>query len=1007
MKKLFLFFSFLLICSCYAKSENQSASASWLLIESVGQAASLSGQLEAAEITLQGLAVNAYSGPDASLRLSLAGGGSATWHTAEDANCYIEFSVSPKAGNKFYASEISAYVCGVGGGDVRANFYYSTDAGFAEKTQINFKKDASISRDALEQLQVAVDKTIEAGEKIYFRVYPYYKTASTGKYICLKDAVISGETEATEVAVSVNWPFISDLKPIVSGALLAQDMAYSSNAKQYAWDARVNLSGSAVDNGTFCTNTSNCLWTPATDIQEDVYIQYAVAPKVGATLTVKNLSLMIAATATNSLYAAIYVSKDADFATKTKLKDITQLANTELEAWDIPLTTPEVVNSGETFYVRVYPFNKSAADITYKLIGVRNVTISGTMIGATADPAEVSTVAAATYISTLTALAGGSVTNDGGAPVTARGMVWNTSANPTIDHFKTIDGDGAGIFESTLTGLAAGTKYYARAYATNKAGTSYGAEINFTTLAELVVPAVQTLATSNLRNTSVVVSGRVTAWGGTSVTERGIVWGTETNPTANKIVAGSDIGTFQGYIDGLTPETKYYVRAYATNQTGTAYGNELSVTTKATDPDVTKIIAPDGAGDYTTVQAAFDAVPADYTGRWIIRIKPGTYTERPSLAKGKVNVYLVGEDAATTIITHNTFAGMAKPGGGTWGTSGCQTMEVLADDFMAVNITIANTFANSKANAATNSDTQGVALKTQGDRQSFYNCRITGYQDTYLGNSIGRAYFKDCYVEGNVDFIFGRQTVVFDQCTTYVNRTGSVLTAPSTEKTTKFGMVFLDCNITAPSTSYSDFNGDKFKEFYYGRPWQQQPRSAFIRCEVPATLNEKGWTTMSGGLNPVFVEYACIGDGATADRLSKRGNEGKVLTAGEAAIYTVENVFKKDTDPSFAADWMPKAAPDADLITSIGKNAISASKSYSTPNPFTDSFTVHYALAANSNVVINLYNINGVLLKKLADSTQGEGAYAVECDGSQLPSGVYYYTIQLGNSIETHKLIKR
>ncbi|NDW09920.1 pectinesterase family protein [Dysgonomonas sp. 520] len=1016
MKKLTLLLSFLLICVWQMKAENQVASVTWPLVNDTKDTPSYSGQLENAEMKLKGLEVYSYGGADATVVIMLEGGGSTVWHTAEKEDCYVEFSVTPKAGNKFTAKEISAYIAGKGGSHLRAAFYYSTDPTFTTKTQIDFKKETSLAQvyETNGQLQETLDVELEAGEKVYFRIYPYYRDGSTtGKYMCLKDIKISGETEATEVAASVTWPFISDLKPVVSGALLAQDMSYSTNTRQYGWDARVILPDGTdkVANGTFCTNTNDCAWTASTNIIDDVYVQYAVSPKVGATLTVTNLSLLISAAAgTNNMVAAVYASKDANFATKTELKAATDLVNEKLQQWDIALATPEVVATGETYYVRIYPYHKS--DATNKLVGVRNVTISGTLLGATADPAEVSTVSAATYISTTTALAGGTVTNDGGATVTARGMVWGTSANPTIDNSKSVDGDGSGIFESTLSGLTAGTKYYTRAYATNKAGTSYGNEISFTTLAVLEVPTVATKTSSNVRNMSVEVSGDVTAWGGTDVTERGLVWGTETNPTieTNKVEVGSGLGTFKGYIGELTPETKYYIRAYAVNSTGVAYGNEISVTTKATDPDVTKIISQDGSGDYTTVQAAFDAVPSNYTGRWIIKIKPGTYTERPTLASGKVNVYLVGEDAETTIITNNISAGDINPSTGLgWGTSGCQTMAIDADDFMAVNITIENTFVNSKANEAINKNTQAVALRTRGDRQSFYNCKIKGYQDTYYAwGGVGRVYFKECYIEGNVDFIFGTQTVVFDQCTTYVNRDESVLTAPSTAASSKFGMVFLDCDLTAPSTSYVDFNGKTFKTFFYGRPWQNNPKSAFIRCNVPATLNEKGWSTMNGGLNPVFVEYGCTGDGAAADRLAKRANEGKVITAQEAEVFTVSNIFKKTTDPAFTADWMPKEAPDSDLNTSITNDKVDGKTfaSYCTPNPIVDSFSINYTLDSDSDVNINLYTIDGKLVSKLTEGKQSAGTHSLQCNGASLASGVYFYSISTNAGAETQRIIK-
>lgn len=825
MKKLYFFIFFsILFFNSHLKAEDQSALVTWPLTSEKQQEASISGQLDNANLNLKGLVVNGYGGIDASIVITLEEGTNIPWHTAEDAGKYIEFSITPKNGSTFHANEISFNICGKGGGDMRANLYYSKDETFSQRTQIEYKVNENLNRDLYTLESTPINETIEGNEKIYFRIYPYYKSAASGKYICLK-----------------------------------------------------------------------------------------------------------------------------------------------------------------------------------------NITIEGTTTGGTVDLPMVSTIAGINSISTESAIVGGSVDNDGGGAVTERGIVWATQPQPTKEQNKIIDGEGVGLFNATLTGLTAGTKYYARAYATNKAGTSYANDVTFTTLQALVSPTVQFISTSSVSNTSLTVNGRVTEWGGTEVTERGVVWSLNDNPTIddNKIVSGSGLGSFNAGISDLLPETKYNFRVYAFNSTGISYSNNVEVITKATDPDVIKAIAQNGTGDYVTVQEAFDAVPLNYTGKWIIHIKPGTYNERPTLSKGKVNVYLVGKDALTTVITHNTYAGMAKPGGGTWGTSGSQTMAIEADDFIAVNITIQNTYVNSKENAAINANTQAVALKTQGDRQSFYNCRITGYQDTYLGNSIGRAYFKNCYIEGNVDFIFGRQTVIFDHCTTYVNRNGSVLTAPSTEKTTLYGMVFLDCELTAPSTSYIDFDGNTFQSFYYGRPWQQQPKSAFLRCSVPATLHEKGWTTMNGGLNPIFVEYGCTGEGATSDRLTSRGNEGMVLTELESESYTIENIFRKDTDPSFAADWIPRAVPDDILSINSMTEENKEGKSYCFPSPFDDTFNINYSLGAESPITINLYDINGSLVANILNTRQSEGNHTVTVNGTHLRSGIYFCTILSENKKETSKIIKK
>ncbi len=185
-------------------------------------------------------------------------------------------------------------------------------------------------------------------------------------------------------------------------------------------------------------------------------------------------------------------------------------------------------------------------------------------------------------ITLIGASSGGNITSDGGADITARGVVWSTSQNPTIAlTTKTLDGTGTGSFTSSISGLTPNTIYYIRAYATNSIGTSYGNEINFTT-SSIQLPALTTTAISNISQTTSTSGGTISSDGGGAVTARGVVWGTSQNPTValtTKTIDGSGIGAFTSNITNLSPNTQYYVRAYATNSAGTAYGNEASFTT--------------------------------------------------------------------------------------------------------------------------------------------------------------------------------------------------------------------------------------------------------------------------------------------------------------------------------------------------------------------------------------------------------------------------------------------
>lgn len=216
-----------------------------------------------------------------------------------------------------------------------------------------------------------------------------------------------------------------------------------------------------------------------------------------------------------------------------------------------------------------------------------------------------------TNITFTTAASGGDITSDGNAAITARGVCWSTSSNPTIADTKTSDGNSTGQFVSNIIGITAGTTYYVRAYATNSAGTAYGDEVLFTANS-IQLAVLSTSAVSSIASTGATSGGIITDDGGGGITERGVCWSTSSSPTiaGSHTSDGTGKGSFTSNLTGLSASTPYFVRAYATNSAGTAYGNEVAFTTISTQ-----------SGNEVTIQGmAFSpqtlTVPVNTTVKW-------------------------------------------------------------------------------------------------------------------------------------------------------------------------------------------------------------------------------------------------------------------------------------------------------------------------------------------------------------------------------------------------------
>lgn len=190
----------------------------------------------------------------------------------------------------------------------------------------------------------------------------------------------------------------------------------------------------------------------------------------------------------------------------------------------------------------------------------------------------------------------------------------------------------------------------------------------------------------------------------------------------------------------------------------TMVGSLLTYKVEAVSYDI--VVAKDGSGNYTTVQAAINSVPSNKATRTTIYIKNGTYKEKINISSSKINISLIGQSKAGTILTYNDAASTPNSSGGTLGTTGSASVTIAGDGFQAENITFENSY-----DEVANGRSQAVAVLAKADKMIFKNCSFKGNQDTlYANGDSRRQYYYNCYIEGDVDFIFGSANAVFDSC---------------------------------------------------------------------------------------------------------------------------------------------------------------------------------------------------------------------------------------------------
>lgn len=296
--------------------------------------------------------------------------------------------------------------------------------------------------------------------------------------------------------------------------------------------------------------------------------------------------------------------------------------------------------------------------------------------------------------------------------------------------------------------------------------------------------------------------------------------------------------------------------------------------------DVT--VASDGSGDVRSVQQAIDKVPENNKKRFVIYIKPGVYNEQIRITAGKPLISLIGDSPEKVKIAFN----ISNKAAGS--TSAAYAAYLGGRDLLVKNLSIENTFGQGS---------QAVAALVEGDRAVFDNVRFIGWQDTLYAKN-GRQYYKNCYIEGSVDYIFGQAAAVFDHCTIHSKGDGYIAAPMRFAADEPSGFVFIDCSLTSENTTQG---------IYLGRPWRDYGRTVYIRAKMDADIRPEGWHHWEPQREKTafLAEYKSSGTHGASDR---RVSWSHLLSEAELKAFLPDE-FLKGSD-----GWRPGASDDAWLV---------------------------------------------------------------------------------------------
>jgi len=283
-------------------------------------------------------------------------------------------------------------------------------------------------------------------------------------------------------------------------------------------------------------------------------------------------------------------------------------------------------------------------------------------------------------------------------------------------------------------------------------------------------------------------------------------------------------------------------------------------------------VAPNGAGDYTTIQEAIDGAKSFPDKRITISIMKGVYVEKVKVHAWNSRLTLKGAGADSVVIRWDDyFDKMQRGRNSTFHTA---TLLVQGDEFRAENLTIEN---------GAGPVGQAVALAVEADRCVFTNCRLLGNQDTLFADGANtRRHYRNCTIEGTTDFIFGGATALFENCTIH-SKADSYITAASTPQGRPYGFMFLKCKLTAT---------DGVTRVYLGRPWRSYAKRVFVECDMGGHIRPEGWHNWNAPEKEQTVFYAEGANTGPGADTTKRVAWARVLSDGQVKKYRAEEVLK-------------------------------------------------------------------------------------------------------------------